>query len=113
MRAKQCHQRCQYALDLGTPEHSCRPGTCQYLPRDVDFAAALVTAQRIKGFSNLGRAFVELVRRAQAGGAVLDELLQLQFKSDITLAAPNIFKTVRAAANDLEPVSHLKVKKHG
>lgn len=112
-RADQCQQRCQAALDFDMPERHCAPGACQYKPTGVDFAAALETARGNKGFSNLARAYIELVKRAQAGGAVLDELLRLQFKSDLVMAAPDIFKTVRAAANDLEPVSHLKVKKHG
>jgi hypothetical protein len=111
-RADECSERCQLALDYGMPEHACRPGACHYANRmAVDFAAALVTAQHNKAFSNLARAYIELVRRAKAGQQALAELNRVEFMSDITLASPNLFRTARAAANDLEPLTQLRTKR--
>jgi hypothetical protein len=114
-RADECSERCQLALDYGIPEQACRPGACHYANRmPVDFAAALVTAQQNKSFSNLARAYIELVRRAQAGQQALAGVTLQGFDGYLRqFSAEPWLRSARDAANDLEPLTHLKVKKHG
>lgn len=114
IRHASCQKQCQLALDYSMPEHSCTVGQCQYNAREEpDFAAALETAKHNKSFSNLARAYLDLLQRAQVGHEALSKVVTLDFTGGIKIQQGDDpwLRRVRDAANDLEPLRNLKVKR--
>lgn len=108
-RADECTTQCQIALDYDTPEYSCK--VCHYAkrPEQVDFVAALHTARHNAGFSNLARAYVELLKRAQAGREALAAVNVVEFSGVLKEFEGELWlRRVRDAANDLDSIRQLK-----